>query len=117
MEPLTSPGPIAPSPRTDALHVLYRVWTNRAGGETEQPPTKRSPDDARWHFRALDLLTLYETHSSGAIRRERSLLTAPVRSIVVISVVGDLLPTTPVGLDRPDLTIGSGVVDKGYPLT
>src|SRR5215208_423904 len=65
----------------------------------------------------LSTSLLCETHSSGVTRREKSLLTAPVRIIVVISVVGDLLPTTPVGLDRPDLTIGSGVVDKGYPLT
>src|SRR5215204_650363 len=60
---------------------------------------------------------LCETHSSGATRRERSLFTAPLRIAVVISVVGDLLPTTPVGLDRPDLTVASGVVDIGYPLT
>ena len=60
---------------------------------------------------------LCETHSSGATRREQSLLTAPVRIDVVISVVGDLEPTTPVRLDRPDLTVASGVADKGYPLT
>ena len=60
---------------------------------------------------------LCETHSSGATRREKSLLTAPVRIDVPISVVGDLLPTTPAWLDRPDLTVGSGVVDIGYPLT
>ena len=54
-----------------------------------------------------------ETHSSGSTRREKSLLTAPVRIAVVISVVGDLLPTTPAGLDRPDLTVASGVVDIG----
>jgi hypothetical protein len=78
----------------------------------------KSPDDARWHLRASDLFTLLcETHSSGAIRREQSLFTAPVRLLVVMSVVGDLEPTTPVGLDRPDLTLGSGVIDKGYPLT
>ena len=64
-----------------------------------------------------DLFTLCETHSSGATRREKSLLTAPVRIDVPISVVGDLLPTTPAWLDRPDLTVGSGVVDIGYPLT
>src|SRR5829696_5560662 len=60
---------------------------------------------------------LCETHSSGATRGEQSLLTAPVRIAIVISVVGDFLPTTPVGLDRPDLTVASGVVDIGYPLT
>jgi hypothetical protein len=65
----------------------------------------------------LPISLLCETHSSGATRREQSLLTAPVRIAVVISVVGDLLPATPVGLDRPDLSIGSGEVDIGYPLT
>jgi hypothetical protein len=78
---------------------------------------KRSPENAPWRLRALDLFTLYETHSSGAIRREQSLLAAPVRIAVVSSVVGDLLPTTPVRLDRPDLVVASGVVDKGYLLT
>src|SRR5215208_70298 len=114
-----SPGPVALSPHTGTLHVRYRMWANRAGGETEQPPTKRSPDDARWwRLRALDLFTLLcETHSSGAIRREQSLLAAPVRIAVVISVVGDLLPTAPVRLDRPDLVVASGVVDKSYLLT
>ena len=65
----------------------------------------------------LQISLLCETHSSGATRREKSLLTAPVRIDVVISVVGNLLPTTPAWLDRPDLTVGSGVVDIGYPLT
>jgi hypothetical protein len=53
-----SPGPNALRPHTGVLHVRYRVWTNRAGGETEQPPTERSPDDARWRFRAPDLSTV-----------------------------------------------------------
>ena len=60
---------------------------------------------------------LCETHSSEATRRDKSLFTAPVRIAVVISVVGDLLPTTPAGLDRPDLTVASGVVDIGNLLT
>ena len=42
----------------------------------------------------------------------------PVRIAVVISVVGDGLPTTPAGVDRVDLTVGSGdVVDIDYLLT
>ena len=80
--------------------------------------TKRGPEYARWwRLRALDLFTLCETRSSGATRREKSLLTAPEGPVVVISVVGDLLPTTPVGFDRPNLTVGCGVVDVGYLLT
>jgi hypothetical protein len=65
----------------------------------------------------LQISLLCETHSSNATRREKSLLTAPIRIAVVISVVGDLLPATPVGLDRPNLTVASGVVDIGYLLT
>src|SRR5215217_7715969 len=103
--------------RSYAVCSGYGLRRTKQEEKTEQPPTKRSPENARWRLRALHLFTLYETHSSGAIRREQSLLTAPVRIIVVISVVGDLLPTTPVGLDRPDLTVASGVVDIGYPLT
>jgi len=34
------------------------VWINRAGGETEQPQTTWSPEDARWRLRAPDLFTL-----------------------------------------------------------
>jgi hypothetical protein len=94
-----------------------------AGAGTLQasvPSTKRSPEYARWwRIRTPDLFTLCETRSSGATRREQSLLlSAPVRIAVVISVVGDLLPTTPARVDRPDLTVGSGdVVDIGYLLT
>src|ERR687897_824186 len=87
-----------------------------AGGETEQPSTKRSPENARWRLRALDLFAFCETHSSGVTRREQSLLTTPVRIAVVISVVGDLEPVSPVGLDRVDLFVVSGVVGKCYPL-
>jgi len=65
----------------------------------------------------LQISLLCETYSSGATRREKSLLTAPVRIAVVISVVGDLEPTTPAGFDRPDLTVASGVVDIGNLLT
>jgi hypothetical protein len=65
----------------------------------------------------LPTSVLRQTHSSGATRREQSLFTAPVRIAVVISVVGGLLPTTPAGLDSPDLSVGSGVVDIGYLLT
>src|SRR5215217_2281602 len=58
------------------------------------------------------------TQSSGATRREKSLLPPPVRIIVVSTVVGDWLPTTPAGVDRVDLSVGSGcVVDIGYLLT
>ena len=65
----------------------------------------------------LQISLLDETHSSGATRREQSLLAAPVRIAVVISIVGDLLPASPAGLDRPDLTVGSGRVYVGYALT
>jgi hypothetical protein len=53
---------------------------------------------------------------SGATRREQSLLTPPVRTAVVTSVIGDSVLTTPFGFDRPDLTVGcgSGDVDIGY---
>ena len=65
-----------------------------------------------------DLFTLCETHSSGATRKEESLLSAPVRIIVVSSVVGDWALTTPVGADCIDFSVGcSGVVDIGYLLT
>src|SRR5918995_631244 len=64
-----------------------------------------------------DLFTLCETHSSGATRREKSLLTAPVRIDVPISVVGDWLPASPTWFDRPDLVVASGDrVGIGYPL-
>ena len=68
-------------------------------------------------FSGLPISLLCETHSSGASRREESLLAPPVRIAVVISVVGDLLSTTPVGFDRPDLSVGPGDVDIGYLLT
>src|SRR5215208_831645 len=62
-------------------------------------------------------LTLCETHSSRSIRREKSLLfTAPVRIAVVSTVVGDLEPSSPAGLDRVDLFVAPTVeVDIGYP--
>src|SRR5215213_3130182 len=70
-----------------------------AHGIVEDGVAKKSPYYARWRIRALDLFILCETHSSGSIRREKSLLlTAPVRIAVVSTVVGDLLPTTPAGL-------------------
>src|SRR5918993_322776 len=53
----------------------------------------------------LQISLLDETHSSGATRREQSLLAAPARIAVVISVVGDLLPASSTGLDRPDLFV------------
>ena len=59
-----------------------------------------------------------DTHSSGATRREQSLLTPPVGIIVVRIVVGYSGPTTSVGLDVIDLGVsGSGIVDIGYGLT
>ena len=60
---------------------------------------------------------LCETHSSGATRSEKSLLTPPVRIKVGRGVVDDLVLTTSVWFDRVDLTVGSGVVDIGYALT
>ena len=45
-------------------------------------------------------------------------MSAPVRIIVVSTVVGDWGPTTPAGCDRIDLSVGSGcLVDIGYLLT
>src|ERR687890_214228 len=59
---------------------------------------------------------LDETHS-GATRREESLLTAPVRIAVVISVVGDWLPASSDGFDGVDLFVAFGDgVSVGYPL-
>ena len=82
------------------------------------PLTKRSPENSRWRLRAPYFLTLCETHSSGSIRRETSLLTAPVRLIVVSTVVGNWGPTTTTGADRIDLRVGSGCgVDIGYLLS
>src|SRR5215204_6674519 len=95
----------------------YRLQRTKQEEKTEQPPTKRSPVYAPWRIRAPDLFTLCETHSSGPTRRKKPLLTAPGRILVVISVVGDLEPTTPIRFDRPDLVVASGVVDKGYLLT
>ena len=66
----------------------------------------------------LQISLLCETHSSGATRREQSLLTPPVRIMVVRIVVGDSGPATPVRLNVIDLGVsGSGVVDIGYLLT
>src|SRR5215208_8423266 len=91
----------------------------QAQGRSRQAyPQQRGARMTRDGASGLQISLLCETYSSGPTRREQSLLlTAPVRIIVVISVVGDLLPTSPVGLDRPDLSVASGVVDKGYPLT
>jgi hypothetical protein len=66
----------------------------------------------------LQISLLCETHSSGATRKEQSLLTAPVWPVVVKTVVSDLEPSSPVGFDCPNLTIACcGVVDIGYLLT
>jgi hypothetical protein len=59
---------------------------------------------------------LCEIHTSGTTRREKSLLTAPVRIKVSRGDVDDLV-LPPVWFDRVDLTVGSGVVDIGYALT
>jgi hypothetical protein len=95
------------------------IYASAGTLQASVPSTKRSPDVARWRLQAPNLFTLCETHSSEPTRRKKSLLTAPVRPVVVISVVGDLEPATPVGLDRPDLTVGSGSgdVDIGNLLT
>ena len=104
--------------RSYAVCSGYGLRRTKQEEKTEQPPTKGSPKYTRWRLRAPDLFTLCETHSSGATRREQSLLAAPVRIAVVISVVGDWLPTTPAGCDRIDLSVGGcGVVDIGYLLT
>src|SRR5215204_2929268 len=79
---------------------------------------QRGAQKTRHGDSGLPPYVLCETHSSGSIRREGSLLTAPVRIIVVISVVGDWGPTTPAGFYRIDLSVGSGcLVDIGYLLT
>ena len=65
----------------------------------------------------LQISLLCETHSSDATRREQSLLTAPVRIAVVISVVGDWLPaSSSAGIDGVDLgvTVDRVVGVKGY---
>ena len=66
----------------------------------------------------LPISLLWETHSSGATRREQSLLTAPVRLKVVRTVVGDVESASPIGFDRIDLSVGSGsgLVGIGYPI-
>jgi hypothetical protein len=67
-----------------------------ADGLVEDAVARKSTDYARWRIRALDLFILCDTHSSGATRREKSLLLAPpVRSIVASTVVGDFLPASP----------------------
>src|SRR5215204_376094 len=92
--------------------VGYRLQRTKQEEKTEQPPTKGSPEYAPWRIRAPDLFTLYETHSSGGTRREKSLLLAPpVRILVVSSVVSDWLPTTPAGVDRVDFIVVSVVAD------
>src|SRR5215208_1564299 len=65
----------------------------------------------------LPISLLCETHTSGATRREKSLLTAPVRIKVGRGVVDDLVLTPPVWFDGVDLFVASGdVVGIGYPL-
>src|SRR5215207_155010 len=101
---------------------LIKARGGATGGETEQPPTKRSPENARWHLRALFRIYLTlrrHSFSESALERGASLLTAPPRRIEVAStVVGDLDLSSPVGFDSVDLGVGSGssVVAVGYPL-
>src|SRR5215217_1109830 len=82
-------------------------------------PQQSGAQKTRWHLRAPDFLTLCETHSSAATRRDKSLLTAPVRLIVACTVVGDVESASPIGADRIDLFVGSGsgVVFISYLLT
>jgi hypothetical protein len=90
----------------------------------ERPQEKRQSNlqqrgarNTRNDASGLPISLLCETHSSGATRSEKSLLTPPVRIKVGRDVVDDLVLTLPVWFDRVDLTVGSGVVDKGYALT
>src|SRR5918995_2353434 len=112
------------SPKGEVRRIpIPRTWVNKGKRRGHRRRDRATSNEEEPGIRATmappgsqPLYSLYETHSSDATRRKGSLLLAsPVRLIVVISVVGDLLPTTPVGLDRPDLTIGSGEVDIGYP--
>ena len=102
---------------------IPRTWVNKESkeGPLEERQSNLQQSGARMTrdggASGLSTSLLCETHSSGATRREKSLFAPPGRIGVVISVVGDLLPTTSTGLDRPDLTVASGVVDIGYPLT
>ena len=64
----------------------------------------------------LQISLMCETRSSGATRREKSRLTAPVRIAVQTTVVGDLLPTSPAGVDGVELLVVSVESCKGYPL-
>src|SRR5215217_5588256 len=95
------------------------IYASAGALQASVASTKWSPEDARWHLRAPDFLTLCETHSSAATRRDKSLLTAPVRLIVACTVVGDVESASPIGADRIDLFVGSGsgVVFISYLLT
>jgi len=95
-------------------HPAFEAGT---GHSRQACPQQRGARNTRDGASGLPTSLLCKTHFPGATRREKWLLTAPVGPVVVISVVGDLVPATPVGLDRPDLVVGSGVVDKGYLLT
>jgi len=67
-----------------AVRHYFQTLDFLADGFVEDAVAKKSPDYARWRLRALDLFILCETHSSGATRREKSLLlTAPVGPVVV----------------------------------
>jgi hypothetical protein len=84
------------------------VWINEQE-ETELPPIKRSPENARWRLRALFrfYLTL-QRHSSSesALEGGASLLLAPPGRLVVAStVVGDWVLTSPTDFDRIDLAV------------
>src|SRR5829696_7946144 len=95
-----------------------RLFRRRGRSRQSNPEQRGARKTHDGGASGLPTSLLCETHSSGATRREQSLLTAPVRIAVVISVVGDWLPTTPAGCDRIDLSVGGcGVVDIGYLLT
>jgi hypothetical protein len=66
----------------------------------------------------LQISLLWETHFSGATRREKSLLlTVPVRLKVSSTVVGNWDPTAPAGFDRIDFIVVSVVALEGDLLT
>ena len=105
-------------PTALAASVLRRGRTIRS--DLEQRGARKTRDGVS----GLPTSLLCETYSSGATRREESLLrptsafTCPVRIPVLRIVVGDFGITTTVGVDVIDLVVaGSWVVDIGYALT
>jgi hypothetical protein len=78
--------------------------------EADVPSTKRSPDDARWHLRALFRFYLTLRRHSPLRQPQRrgslSLLTAPPgRRVVVRTGVGNWDLTSPTRVDGVDLEV------------